>query len=145
LGRTAEEEYSDNLRKVAKLTTGSVGLLLTSRNSDEVENYFVNMSEEDFSRAGSTATKKVTVNNDMLYNHPVSMVEQFRKLGIPVEVQNGRLILVGKNEHILCKEGDVLSAEACKLLVHFGIKLAIFRVKLICHWSDGAIEFYDDK
>jgi len=137
-----EEEYSENLRKVALLTTGSVGLLLTSRPSDEVESYFETMAEEDFARAGSAATKTVVVNNEMLYNHPVSQVEQFRKLGIPVEVQNGRLLLVGKSEHIICKEGDVLTAEACKLLLHFGIKLAIFRVKLICHWSSGALELY---
>jgi mRNA turnover protein 4 len=103
------------------------------------------MTEEDFARAGSLATKQVIVDNTMLYNHPVSMVEQFRKLGVPVEVQNGRILLVGKKEHIVCKEGDILSAEACKLLVHFGVKLASFRVQLICHWrsDDGALEFYN--
>lgn len=55
LGRTAEEEYADNLRHVAKrVTGGSVGLLFTSRPRDEVESYFANLVEEDFARAGAS-------------------------------------------------------------------------------------------
>jgi mRNA turnover protein 4 len=142
LGRTPEEEYADNLRHVSKLTSGSVGLLFTSRPSTEVEQYFEDLVEEDFARAGSVAPRQVAVTNDMVATHPVSMVEQFRKLGLPVEVQNGRLALIGgTNEYIVCKAGETLSAEACKSLVHFGIKLAEFRLKLICKWSSAEGEF----
>jgi len=142
MGRTPEEEYGDNLRQVSKLTSGSVGLILTSRPRDEVESYFSSLVEEDYARAGSKASQKFVITNEMVATHPVSMVEQFRKLGLPVEVQNGRVGLIGgKTEHVVCKEGVTLSAEACKLLVHFGVKLAEFRVKLICRWSSGDGDF----
>jgi mRNA turnover protein 4 len=146
LGRTSEEEYGDNLREVAKLTSGSVGLLFTSEPRKEVESYFYNLAEDDFARAGAVAPRKVVVTQDMVATHPVSMVEQFRKLGLPVEVDNGRVAFVGgKTEHTLCKDGETLSAETCKALTHFGIKLAEFRVRLICRWSakDGEFEMLE--
>lgn len=136
LGRTLEDEYSENLRLVSKKIIGNVGLLMTSKPDSEVEEYFASFAEDDFARAGAIATKNVTVNNEMLYNFPSSMVEQFRKLNMPVDIDNGKLVLSGgKNEFNICKEGDELSVEACKLLVQFGIKLTEFRVKLICRWK----------
>lgn len=142
LGRTTEEEYSDNLRHVAKrITGGSVGLLFTSRSPEEVESYFSNLVEPDFARAGFVTPKTVHITSEMLANFPVSMVEQFRKLGMPTKVDNGKVVFMDGQTHFrLCKEGEVLSAEKCKLLVQFGIKLSEFRVSLVCRWSDGEFE-----
>jgi len=143
LGKTPEDEYSENLRHVSKLITGNVGLLLTSEASAKVEEYFANFAEDDFARSGATATREVIVDNEMLYNFPSSMVEQFRKMGLPVDVSNGKLVLVGgKKQHTVCEDGDELSAEDCKLLTQFGIKLTEFRVKLVCRWNsaDGSFE-----
>uniref|UniRef100_A0A7S2P878 Ribosome assembly factor mrt4 n=1 Tax=Leptocylindrus danicus TaxID=163516 RepID=A0A7S2P878_9STRA len=145
LGKTPEDEFRDNLRHVSKLISGSVGLLITSRNDKEVKNYFNNFAEEDFARAGNIADREVKVTSDMLTVHPVNQVEPFRKLGLPVDVNNGKMVLIGgQTEFVLCKEGDVLSAEVCKLLVHFGLKLAEFRTTLLCRWSnDGTFEQLD--
>lgn len=143
LGKTPEDEYSDNLRQVSKLITGNVGLLMTSNPCEEVEEYFANFAEDDFARAGAMATREVIVDNEMMYKFPSSMVEQFRKMGLPVEVSTGKLVLIGsKQNHTICKEGDELTAEDCKLLTQFGIKLTEFRVKLLCRWTaaDGSFE-----
>ena len=142
LGTTTEDEHQENLHLVAKRITGNVGMLLTQRKGDEVEEYFTNLEKEDYARSGSTASRGYTVTNEVMENFPVSMVEQFRTLGLPVEVSNGRVALVGKQEHIVCRKGDVLSAESCKLLVQFDVKLAQFRANLVCRWkaSDGAFE-----
>lgn len=145
LGRTAEDEYSENLRHVSKLITGSVGLLITSKPREEVEQYFASFQEDDYARAGTHATRQVVVDNEMLYNFPTSMAEQFRKMCLPVDVSNGKLVLVGGKElHTICEQGDELSAEDCKLLTQFGIKLTQFTVKLVCRWSstDGSFEEY---
>lgn len=138
LGRTPEDEYGDNLRAMSKHVKGSVGLLVTSKSNEEVKSYFANLAEDDFARAGSISPKKIVVNNDMLYNFPVSMVEQFRKLGMPVDVKNGKIVLMGgKEEYVVCDEGQSLSVEACKILVQFGIKVSEFRLDLICHWMNN--------
>lgn len=142
LGKTPEDEYSDNLRHVSKHISESVGLLFTSRPRSDVEEYFNSFVEPDFARAGFISPRDVFVTDAMLFNHPVSMVEQqFRKQGLPVQIKNGKIVLLdGISEYKLCKEGETLSPEKCKLLTHFGIKLSEFRVKLVCRWSNGEFE-----
>ena len=145
LGRTPQEEYADNLRHISSNLTGSVGLLFTNKSQPEIVEYFQNVKEQDFARAGSVAIDTVRITKEMLETHPVSMVEQLRKLGLPVEVKDGKLAFYGgKEEHLLCKEGSTLTAETCKLLLHFGIKLAEFRVTLVSVWSDGQLENLED-
>eukprot|EP00521_Asterionellopsis_glacialis_P009118 CAMPEP_0195286790 /NCGR_PEP_ID=MMETSP0707-20130614/4116_1 /TAXON_ID=33640 /ORGANISM="Asterionellopsis glacialis, Strain CCMP134" /LENGTH=231 /DNA_ID=CAMNT_0040346477 /DNA_START=72 /DNA_END=767 /DNA_ORIENTATION=+ len=147
MGKTMEEEYADNLRHVAKLTSGSVGLLFTSRPTTEVEEFFDTLVEDDFARAGFESPRDVIVTNEMVSNHPVSMMEMFRKLGLPVQVQNGKVVLIGgKTEHKLCKQGEVLTAEQCKALLQFGIKLSEFRIQLVCRWSasNGDFQMLED-
>lgn len=143
LGKTPEDEYADNIRHVSGEISESVGLLFTSRSKQSVQDYFENLAEPDFARAGFIAPRDVVITNEMLVNHPVSMLEQqFRKQGLPVKIDNGVIVLLdGKREYKLCKEGETLSPEKCKALSHFGIKLSKFRVKLACYWSSKTGEF----
>jgi mRNA turnover protein 4 len=139
LGRTPEEEYSDNLRHLAKgIEGGSVGVLMTSKTDTEVEAYFSSLSEPDYARAGARAEAEVSVTEEQMSGLPVSMMEQLRKLGMPVEIRRGKVVFRdGQASYRICKKGDVLSAEQCKLLKHFDIKLVNFQVKLLCRWSDS--------
>jgi mRNA turnover protein 4 len=139
LGRTPQEEYADNLRHLAKgIEGGSVGLLMTSKSDTEVEAYFSSLLEPDYARAGARATAEVFVSEDKMSGMPVSMMEQLRKLGMPVEIKMGKVVFRdGLASYRICRKGDVLSAEQCKLLKHFDIKLVNFQVKLLCRWSDG--------
>mmetsp|Transcript_22215 Transcript_22215/g.46142 ORF Transcript_22215/g.46142 Transcript_22215/m.46142 type:complete len:219 (-) Transcript_22215:19-675(-) len=137
MGKSASDEYADNLRSVSKLCSGSVGLLMTSRDEKEVLEYFKSFTSDDFARAGSVASRTVKVKQEEVSNHPVSMIEQFRKLGLPVQVNNGKVTIVGKDEHQLCKKGQELTAEQCKALTHFGHKLATFKVEIKCRWKEG--------
>jgi mRNA turnover protein 4 len=145
LGRSPEDEYSDNIRHISKEITESVGLLFTSRPRSEVEEFFANFSEPDFARSGFVATREVFVTNEMLSYHPVTMLDQqFKKQGLPVMIDNGKIVLMnGLTEYKLCKKGETLSPEKCKALVHFDIKISEFRVKLVCRWSKGEFEKLD--
>jgi len=146
LGRTPEDEYSDNLRQVSKrITGGSVGLLFTSRPRSDVEQYFATLAEPDFARAGFVAPQDVSVTNEMMEHFPVSMIEELRKLGLPTKADTGKVVLMdGKSDFRICKEGETLSAEKCKLLVKFEMKLAVFQVALVCRWSKGTFEMLDE-
>jgi mRNA turnover protein 4 len=145
LGKTPEDEYSDNLRHVGKQITSSVGLIFTSRPRSDVEGFFADFSEPDFARAGFVSPRDVVITNEMLFNQPVSMLEQqFRKKGLPVKIDTGKIVLLdNKGEYRLCKEGETLTPEKCKLLTLFGIKLSNFRVKLVCRWSNGEFQTLD--
>jgi mRNA turnover protein 4 len=143
LGRGPEDEYSDNLHKLSKILSGSVGILCTNQSASDVEEYFAKLAVEDFARAGAIAPRSVSLTKEQVETHPVSMVEQFRKLGLPVEVKNGRVSFIGgRDEWELCKEGKELTVEQCKILVHFGVKLAVFKIDLVCRWErdEGTVE-----
>lgn len=146
LGRTPEEEYADNLRRIAKrIQGGSVGLLMTSKPDAEVQAYFETLSEPDYARAGAKATAEVYVAEDKMSNFPVSMMEQLRKLGMPVEIKQGKVVFRdGHERYRVCKKNEVLSAEQCKILKHFEIKLVNFEVTLLCRWSNGEYEELND-
>merc|ERR1712029_80177 len=123
--------------------SGSVGILCTNQNSRDVEDYFTNLAVEDFARAGAVAPETVILTSEQVETHPVSMMEQFRKLGLPVEVKNGRVAFVGgRKEWEVCKEGKELSVEQCKILVHMGVKLAVFKIDLVYRWEKdlGSVE-----
>jgi mRNA turnover protein 4 len=148
LGRSPEEEYADNLRHVSKLMKGgSVGLLFTDQPREQVEEYFSTVCvEPDYARAGTTAPRNVVVTADQLRAFPVSMMEQFRKSGMPVKIQTGQIVFQdGKESYTICKKDEVLSAEKCKLLCHFGIKLVNFKVTLACRWADGEFETLEQR
>jgi len=144
LGKQMTDEYSENLHLLSKYISGSVGLFLTNESHEHVENYFTNLVEQDYAKAGSIAVRTVEITADMLQTYPPSMVDQFRQLGLPVDLKNGKLEFVsGQKQHYrICSDGDTLSVESCKLLHQFGIKMAEFKVKLVCRWvsMDGSIE-----
>jgi mRNA turnover protein 4 len=144
LGRTVEDEYAENLHHFSKFLKGSdVGLLLTSRPHAEVQAYFDGMVAQDYPRAGATAPVEVIVKNEQLEHFPASMLESLRKLGMPVEMLKGKIVLQPQcveDGWRLCRSGEVLTAEKCKLLTQLEQKLAEFRVKLVCRWHDGEFE-----
>mmetsp|Transcript_61693 Transcript_61693/g.74229 ORF Transcript_61693/g.74229 Transcript_61693/m.74229 type:complete len:228 (+) Transcript_61693:133-816(+) len=141
LGKTPEDEYADNLHLLSKKMSGSVGLLCTNKSHGYVSDYFANLAEEDFARCGAVSPRRVAITPEMIATHPVSMVEQFRKCGLPVDVKNGRVVMSAESdEFVVCKKDQVLSAEQCKLLVHFGVKLSTFRIVLMAKWTKDDYE-----
>ena len=144
LGRTTADEYSYNVSRISAHIAGSVGILCTSASRAAVEGYFASLNVPEYAKCGTICPETVAVTNDALAaDHPACMVELFRKLGLPVEVRNGKLALVGgRASYEVCTKGKELTAEQCKMLVHMGIKLSVFRINLLRRWEkkDGAIE-----
>ena len=142
LGKSLEDEYSDNLHHVSKLISSNVGILFTSLPSSEVIDYFNNYVEPDYARAGCIASRDVYITNEMLQSQPVTMLEQqFQKQKLPIKISNGKLIVMNdKDKFKLCKKGEVLSVDKCNALKQFQIQLSEFKVELLCRWSNDEFE-----
>ena len=140
LGKGEEDEYKENLRFASKMLKGSCGLLLTSRGKDEVVRYFSSLASADYIRAGATSPRTVNMTNRDLTVHPVSMLPQLKKLGVPCAVTNGKVTLLTGSEWQVVKEGRVVTAEQAKVLGLMGEKLAEFRVELKGRWEGGEFE-----
>jgi hypothetical protein len=66
------------------------------------------------------------------------MLDHLRKLGMIVEIENGAVFL--RIPYQAAKQGEALTPEQAKALVHMERKLITFSVRLMSHWSDGDFE-----
>ncbi|CAN0589356.1 unnamed protein product, partial [Ectocarpus sp. 12 AP-2014] len=114
LGKSEQDEYQDNLRQVSKRLKGQVGLLFTRRPAEEVKTYFKALAVADHAPPGFVHDETIPLPTGSLGDWPVSMMEQFRKLGVVVEVEEG--VLVNRKAINMCAAGEPISPEGAKLL-----------------------------
>ncbi|KAI4318492.1 hypothetical protein MLD38_032190 [Melastoma candidum] len=138
LGRSAADEIRPGIRKVSKPLHGNTGLFLTSLPREEVQKIFNAFGETDFARTGSKATEKVELKEGPLTEFTHEMEPFLRKQGMPVRLNKGVVELV--SNFVVCDEGKPLSPEASRILRLLGIKMATFRLHLICRWNEDDFE-----
>lgn len=135
LGRDEESSLKPNLYKLSKFLTGMSGLFMTNLSKKEVKDYFAGIGEQVFARTGTVATTKLVLSPGPLPQFPHSMFEHLNKLGLPIKLDKGTIVLL--QETTVCDIGDTLSAEAASLLKLFGMMTVEFRVELTAHWNNG--------
>jgi mRNA turnover protein 4 len=135
LGKRSSDEFGQDLHKVSSKLVGDAGLFFTNRGKEEVQNYFNNFTFMDYAKAGFIPEQDIIIPVGPT-NFPVDMIEQLRKLGLILEVDNGVLVL--KKKFVAAKAGEPLTPEQGKALVHFDYKICPFSLSLECFWSNGA-------
>ncbi|CAH9074651.1 unnamed protein product [Cuscuta epithymum] len=140
LGRSAADEIKPGLYKISKLLRGDSGLLFTNLPKEEIERLFNLYEEYDFARTGSLATEKVELKEGPLDQFTHEMEPFLRKQGMPVRLNKGVVELV--SDYVVCEGGEPLSPEAARILRLLGIKMATFKLHLICRWSPDEFEVY---
>lgn len=88
--------------------------------------YFAELSAADYARTGCEATDTVTLKAGELQGVSHTMTEPLRKLGLPVDLQKGIVVLT--RDHDVVKEGDVMTSEQARLLVRRGIFATLWLV-----------------
>ncbi|CCI40765.1 unnamed protein product [Albugo candida] len=135
LGRNKEEEYADELHRLARDLSGNVGLLFSNRSKEEILEAFEKFQIPEYPRGGFCAMETIVIPKGPLPQFPGSMVQTLRELGLLVDLKNMQLVL--QEECTICTEGKLLSPEQAKLLAHFDRKMATFRLQLVSVWSGG--------
>jgi mRNA turnover protein 4 len=137
LGPTFEEEHRQNLHKVAQCIKGDCGLLFTDKPKQDVIKFFTSFCEPNFARSGCVATEDISIKKGPL-TFPGSMEVMLRGLGLKTLLKDGVVQLLVDTQ--VCKKGDVLTPEQCRLLELFDIKMADFRITVDCAWFNGEFE-----
>ncbi|KZV95495.1 hypothetical protein EXIGLDRAFT_610534, partial [Exidia glandulosa HHB12029] len=141
LGSTEADEHKPGLHKLAKHLNGPVGVFFTDHDAGETEAWFAHYEQLDFARAGNKATKDVTIDAGPIMQHSSdppepfqhTMEPQLRKLGLSTRLERGVPTL--DQPHVVCRKGDVLTAEQAQILKLIGERLATFRARLLARWS----------
>lgn len=143
LGREEADEYNENLHKVARLLRGpNRGLMFTNEAQRVVEDFFEVYEEPDFLRTGGTSLEDVEIPEGPLSQFGHAMEPHLRALGLPTALKKGVIHLI-KN-HIVCKQGERLSAEQAQILKLMDYKHASFKMDIIASWckaKDGSANF----
>ncbi|WWC69410.1 uncharacterized protein I206_103349 [Kwoniella pini CBS 10737] len=143
LGETPETEYQEGLSNIAKRLKGQIGLFFTSHPVDETKEWFESWSKQEYARMGARSTAEISLPAGPIltpYNEqqsgdpfPHSMEPQLRALGLSTSLIRGVPSL--NNPHILCKNGEKLSSEKCRILKLLAIQMAEFKIILGSRWS----------
>lgn len=104
-----------------------------------MEKYFKNFVVPEFANAGFIPENTVAVEEGPL-PFPVSMMPELRKLGMVVEVEDGKLVL--RQPMTVAVEGVPLTPEQARILTKLDIKLVDFKINLLCRWENGSFSEY---
>ncbi|CAI0629177.1 unnamed protein product [Linum tenue] len=116
--------------------------MATNLPKEEVERLFREYEDYDFARTGTNATEKVELNEGPLEQFTHEMEPFLRKQGLPVRLNKGVVELI--SDFVVCEEGKPLSPESARILRLLGIKMATFKLHLICRWSSDDFELYKE-
>lgn len=126
--------------------TGQMGLFLTSHPVPETLEWFESYSRPEYARQNHPATRDITIPSGPIltpYNDgsevdvdgkllgdpfPHSMEPQLRQLGLSTSLVRGVPSL--NSAHVLCKKGEKLSSEKCRVLKLLGVQMSVCRVSL---------------
>ncbi|CAN0838700.1 mRNA turnover protein 4 homolog [Linum grandiflorum] len=142
LGRSVADELRPGIRKASKLLHGDAGLVCTNLPKEQVERLFREYEDYDFARTGNIATEKVELKEGPLDQFTHEMEPFLRKQGLPVRLNKGVVELI--SDFVVCEEGKPLSPESARILRLLGIKMATFRLNLICRWGLEDFELYKE-
>lgn len=137
LGMEASSECQDGIHQIAQMISGPCALLFSDKAPAEVQGYFAGYKPLDFARCGAVATQTTTLarGTDALAALPHSIEAHLRQLGLPTQLLQGKIHLLG--DHTVCKEGKDISADAAQILKLLGIKQAEFSISVGAHWKRG--------
>ena len=147
LGQTPAEAVAPGIEGLTKYLAGTVGLILTNRPAEAILEYFNNLSQVDFARAGVAATRSFSIPPGVVYStagevpaeHDIplehSIEPELRRLGVPTRMVKGKVVLGEENgegeAHVVCKEGDILDSKQTRLLKLFSVCLSEFKVQIV--------------
>ena len=106
-------------------------MLFTNSAEKDIQKFLDEHNEPDFAKAGTKATYTVFLSKGVealeAFGH--GLEPQFRELGLPVKLNMQKIELLA--DTFVCREGDELSVEQCKILKLLGHKMANFKLQML--------------
>lgn len=88
---------------------------MTNESEDDILEFIESFTHVDYAKSGMTATETVKLDEGPLTQFPHSLEPRLRSLGLPTLLKKSVVTLM--KDYRVCKEGEVLTPEQCKILV----------------------------
>lgn len=133
LGKSEDDEISDNIHKLSQRLRGQCGLLFTIRSEEEVLEWSKQYSALEYARSGFIATETIVLPEGPLEDFSHAIEPHLRSLGMPTKLDKGIVTLY--KEFTVCTEGKVLTPEQARILKLIAKPMATFTLEIKCSWS----------
>ncbi|CAK7240192.1 MAG: mRNA turnover and ribosome assembly protein [Sporothrix thermara] len=167
LGTAPEDAMAPGIDRLAsRYLRGSVGVLFSNRKPDDITAYLEALCPVDFARAGTVASRDVVIPRGPLYSTggnvaadndvpiAISLEPELRRLGMPVRLLRGKVVLEEAPEsdeanadtdaaaegYVVCRAGQTLDGRQTRLLRLFSICLSEFRIEVLAYWTAASGE-----
>jgi mRNA turnover protein 4 len=123
--------------------SGNAALLFTDSDLKTTQEYFESFTKVDFARSGTVCNQMVTIPKGEVKEKAHSMLEEFRSLGLPVDLERG--VIHFRKDYVVCRVGQTLTPEQCRILKHFNYLLSEFKLTVKAMWHDGETQVFGDE
>jgi len=140
MGRDRSQSLLPQLYRLASDLQGTRCLLLTQHSLQEVLDAFEGpLRQTEYARSGFHPVQKtIRVAAGSLTPFCHTQEPLLRQLGLDTKLDKSIVIL--NKETVLCKKGDTLTPEQCRLLKLFEQPLAEFRFHALRLWENGKVK-----
>lgn len=143
LGREESDEYKQNISKLSSKIRGKIGLFFTKLPQAQVIKIFEEFEVLDYARTGSKATEGFELQEGPVVGPTGPLAHTLepllRRYGMPTKLNKGVVELIA--DHVVCKQGDTLTPGQAALLRVFDVKMAAFKMNLLCCWESEGDKF----
>eukprot|EP00834_Sanchytrium_tribonematis_P007105 NODE_595_length_5602_cov_0.719062.p3 type:complete len:216 gc:universal NODE_595_length_5602_cov_0.719062:4071-3424(-) len=134
--KMAKKCFTENkILDILKYVKGDVGILLTNTPIDELRTKLA-YTTIDYARTGMRASESIKL-KELKRNDgealPSSMLEQLKKLRVPVKLEMGTLVL--EKPYTLCSNNQKMTNEQCQVAKMLCMPLAKTEIRLIAHYD----------
>lgn len=88
-------------------------------------------------KPGQIAQKDIVIQAGPTPFQPGPMLSELKAKGLKVKVEGGKIVI--KEDHLIVKNGEVISEEIANLLSKLGIKPMEIGLELNCAWENGEV------
>ena len=139
LGDSEENELKPNISQFAAKIEGGHALVAASCDRGALERSLAESVAPEFATAWFVAPSTVTLERGPLdvAKFPVSMLAALKKLDLPVEVRESKLVLI--DDWACASKGSPLTAGQAKMLFHLDMRVHEFKPSILASYVDGVV------